>query len=154
MSSTRFGYLEMRGVEHIGRPSERCRPANTPAIIFIAILTTVGALDCSRKQSGKASQGAIVFQQKCAMCHASNSQTRAPLLESLRQMSRKSILTALQTGEMRTQGSKLTHSERVAVAEYLGDPRTSGMLTGFCPADLDPPPNPPVWNGWGVDAGN
>ncbi|HEV2379988.1 MAG TPA: PQQ-binding-like beta-propeller repeat protein [Terriglobia bacterium] len=138
----------------MGRPGERCRPANTPALIFIAVLTTLGALDCSRKQSGKASQGAIVFQQKCAMCHATNSQTRAPLLESLRQMSKGSILTALQTGEMQAQGAKLTRPEREEVAEYLADPRTSGMLKGFCPANLDPPANAPVWNGWGVSARN
>lgn len=55
---------------------------------------------------------------------------------------------------MKQQGKGLTRRERLAVAQYLGDPRTSGMLTGFCPANLDPPADSPVWNAWGVDLGN
>jgi polyvinyl alcohol dehydrogenase (cytochrome) len=69
-------------------------------------------------------------------------------------MSKTSILTALQTGEMRLQGAHLTRAEKNAVAEYLADPRTTGRLTGFCPPNLDPPANAPVWSGWGVDGSN
>lgn len=69
-------------------------------------------------------------------------------------MSKTSILTALQTGEMKLQGAHLTRAERESVAEYLADPRTTGRLTNFCPADLDPPANPPVWNAWGADGSN
>ena len=131
---------------------DRCSKAATLICIFgfIALVS----VDCSRKQSNTASQGAIIFQQKCATCHASNGQSRAPLLESLRQMSKSSIMTAVTTGEMQAQASHLTRVEKQEVAEYLADPRTSGMLKGFCPADLDPPANAPVWNGWGVTARN
>ncbi len=69
-------------------------------------------------------------------------------------MSKTSILTTLYTGEMRAVGAKLNQAERLAVAQYLANPRTSGRLTGFCPADLDPPANSSAWNGWGVDSGN
>jgi polyvinyl alcohol dehydrogenase (cytochrome) len=76
------------------------------------------------------------------------------MLESLRDMSSKSILTTLQSGEMKLQGAKLSRAERVAVANYLGNPRTSTMAKGFCRTNVDPPVDSPSWDGWGVDAGN
>lgn len=79
---------------------------------------------------------------------------RAPLLESLRDMSTRSILTTLQSGEMKAQGSKLSRAERVAVANYLGNPRTSSMSKGFCRLSADPPLDSPAWRGWGVGPGN
>jgi polyvinyl alcohol dehydrogenase (cytochrome) len=69
-------------------------------------------------------------------------------------MSAKSILTALQSGEMKAQGAKLSRAERVAVANYLGDPRTSAMSKGFCRTNVDPPLDSPAWNGWGDVPGN
>ncbi len=71
-------------------------------------------------------------------------------------MSRASILAALETGRMRWEGRWLTKVQRNAVADYLGSPALSASvkMTGACPRDLDPPPNPPVWNGWGVDPHN
>jgi polyvinyl alcohol dehydrogenase (cytochrome) len=71
-------------------------------------------------------------------------------------MSRASILAALESGRMRWEGRWLTKAQRNAVADYLGSPALSASvkMTGACPRDLDPPPNPPVWNGWGVDSHN
>jgi polyvinyl alcohol dehydrogenase (cytochrome) len=69
-------------------------------------------------------------------------------------MSEKSILTALQSGEMKAQGATLSRAERVAVANYLGDPKTSATSNGFCGTNTDPPLDSPAWNGWGVVPGN
>ena len=93
-------------------------------------LTSILLVSCAHKPAAPPPDGAVLFQKRCATCHAANSQTRAPLIESLRQMSKNSILTALQTGEMRAQGAKLTRAEREALAGYLADPKTSGRLTG------------------------
>src|SRR5437867_2774231 len=70
-------------------------------------------------------QGADIFEHKCATCHRANSGTRAPLPEVLRQMSRDSILRALESGAMKPQGDLLSASERVAVAEYFAGSNTS-----------------------------
>jgi polyvinyl alcohol dehydrogenase (cytochrome) len=133
----------------------RARPLGTALwVILTCSVAAIGLFDCNQKRTAPAIDGALVFQQKCAVCHVANGASRAPLLPSLRQMSRTSILATLQTGEMKSQGAGLTRAERLAVAQYLGDPRTSGMLTGFCPVNIDPPADGPVWNAWGVDLGN
>lgn len=112
-------------------------------------------LACSRKQSPPP-DGALVFQTQCAACHRADSGSKAPLPDALRQMSKASILAALETGRMRWQGRMLGKKQREAVADYLASPSLSAavQVTGSCPRDLDPPPNPPVWTGWGVDPHN
>jgi polyvinyl alcohol dehydrogenase (cytochrome) len=78
------------------------------------------------------------------------------LPDALRQMSKASILAALETGKMKWEGKWLTKQQRNAVAEYLASPSLSETfkVTGGCRSDVDPPPNPPVWSGWGVDTHN
>lgn len=81
---------------------------------------------------------------------------RAPEPEALRQMSKASIRTALDSGRMKWEGKFLSKAEKVAVIDYLGRPdvATTASAKAFCARDLDPPPNPPVWTGWGVDPHN
>jgi polyvinyl alcohol dehydrogenase (cytochrome) len=81
---------------------------------------------------------------------------RAPEPEALRQMSRASILAALDSGRMRWQGKFLSKARKTAIAEYLGAPDVAAptMMAGMCARDLDPPPNPPGWAGWGANAQN
>jgi polyvinyl alcohol dehydrogenase (cytochrome) len=81
---------------------------------------------------------------------------RAPEREALRQFSNASILNALESGKMKFEGKFLSHTEKVAVSAYLGQPDapTYAKMTGFCARDLDPPANPPAWSGWGVDVRN
>ena len=88
-------------------------------------------------------QGADIFEHKCATCHRANSGTRAPLPEVLRQMSRGSVLRALESGAMKPQGDLLSAPERALVAEYLAGAAKAAI-----------PENDPVWNGWGVDPSN
>jgi polyvinyl alcohol dehydrogenase (cytochrome) len=120
---------------------------------FLIAFTLEG---CSRKPAAPAPDGAALFTKKCANCHESNSDTRAPAQEALRAMSRGAILAALDTGRMKWQGKFLSKAEKNAIADSLGvpDPPMTAQMTGFCPRDLDPPPNPPGWAGWGGDSGN
>ncbi|HXJ94763.1 MAG TPA: PQQ-binding-like beta-propeller repeat protein [Terriglobia bacterium] len=131
-----------------------CSTARNVTVIFTLCGLILSGSGCHRRQAAPVADGAQVFRTRCSACHATGSQTRAPLLESLREMSDKSILMALQSGEMKTQGAKLSHAERVAVANYLADPRTSSMSKGFCRANVDPPLDSPAWQGWGVVPGN
>ncbi len=137
-------------IRHVGPASA----AKAFMVVLTAILIGLCISGCRRRRAVAQVDGADVFRTRCATCHAANSQTRAPLLESLRDMSTKSILTTLQSGEMKLQGAKLSKAERLAVANYLGNPRTSAMSKGFCKINVDPPLNSPAWRGWGVEADN
>jgi polyvinyl alcohol dehydrogenase (cytochrome) len=111
---------------------------------------------CTKRKPPAAIDGAAVFEKKCATCHRPDSGSKAPLPDGLRQMSRDSILAALETGKMKWEGRWLSKAQRQAVADYLGSPALSASvkMSGTCRANLDPPANAPIWNGWGVDAHN
>ena len=81
---------------------------------------------------------------------------RAPEPEALRQMTKNTILAALESGRMKWEGKLLSKAKKEAIAEYLGvkGATTTAEITGYCPRDLDPPANLPVWAGWGGDARN
>jgi polyvinyl alcohol dehydrogenase (cytochrome) len=112
---------------------------------------------CTARKAAAPIDGAAVFQKKCATCHRPDSGSKAPLPDGLRQMSRESILDALESGKMKWEGRWLSKAQRVAVANYLGSPTLSAEVKsngGVCRKDLDPPANAPIWNGWGVDSHN
>src|SRR5258708_5270149 len=81
---------------------------------------------------------AALFRQSCAMCHEGGANSRAPAAEALRQRSPEAIVTALVSGAMRIQGSRLSGPERRAIAEYLSGRKLNGDVvgaaTGRCPA--------------------
>jgi len=80
---------------------------------------------------------------------------RAPEPEALHQMAKSSILAALNSGRMKWEARGLTKAQKNAIAIYVAAPDSPVVtITGYCARDLDPPPNPPVWAGWGADAGN
>lgn len=81
---------------------------------------------------------------------------RAPEPQALHQMTKDTILAALESGRMRWEGKLLSKAKREAIAEYLGvkDATTPAEITGYCARDLDPPANLPVWEGWGADLAN
>lgn len=126
------------------------------ATLLLCLGLTLWLGGCSRKQASAAPDGAAIYTRKCASCHTSNNDMRAPAPEALRQMTRGSILAALESGRMKWEGRFLSKAERAAVANFLGlpDVSTTAQITGFCARDLDPPPNPPVWAGWGGDVAN
>jgi polyvinyl alcohol dehydrogenase (cytochrome) len=80
---------------------------------------------------------------------------RAPVPESLHQMSKPAIMIALKSGRMKWEAKFLSEAKKNAIADYLAAPITTQIANNaFCARDLDPPPNPPVWAGWGGDARN
>lgn len=110
---------------------------------------------CSRKPSPPP-DGAALFQQRCASCHRVDNDMRAPLPEALHQMSKGAILTALKSGRMKWEGRMLSDAKKNAIADYLAAPAAASAepTSAYCARDLDPPPNPPVWSGWGADLRN
>ena len=111
---------------------------------------------CSRKPKHPSVDAAAMFARRCASCHRDGNDMRAPEPQALREMSKDSILAALDSGRMKWEAKSLAKTEKVALAEYLGksDVTTVAEMTGYCPRDLDPPANPPIWSGWGVDLHN
>src|SRR5438445_10506951 len=109
-----------------GEPYHRIR-----ADLARSVLALILAVSASWAESP---QGADIFERKCATCHRANSGTRAPLPEVLRQMSRDSILRALESGAMKPQGDLLSAPVRAAVAEHLAGSEASAH-------------NPPAANG-------
>src|SRR5437773_7908838 len=110
-------------------------------------------------------QGADIFEHKCATCHRANSGTRAPLPEVLRQMSRGSVLRALESGAMKPQGDLLSAPERALVAEYLAGSNApaatattnvpvANRSSGVCAVNLAIPENDLVCDGSGADTSN
>ena len=99
--------------------------------------------------------GPALFQSNCATCHSAGSSAGAPLPETLRQMTAKAILAALETGKMRAMGPSLSGAQREAIAKYLG--LASGVeampASARCSASAALKKNAPAWNGW-ADASN
>jgi polyvinyl alcohol dehydrogenase (cytochrome) len=123
------------------------------ALSVVFVLTLAG-IRCSRKPSPPP-DGAALFAKNCASCHNAENDMRAPVPEALHQMSRSSILATLKTGRMRWEAKFLSDAKKNAIADYLAAPASAAMASNaFCARDLDPPPNPPVWSGWGADVRN
>jgi polyvinyl alcohol dehydrogenase (cytochrome) len=127
------------------------------ALPFLLWLATGLCLQgCARKQPAPPPNGEALFAKKCASCHKDGGDMRAPALGALHQMSKASILAALESGRMKWEGKFLSKAEKSAIINAVGAPdaATAEVMTGFCARDLDPPPNPPGWAGWGGDVGN
>ena len=118
--------------------------------------TLLFAAACTKHKTPAPVDGAAIFENKCANCHRADSGSKAPLPDGLRQMSRESILAALESGKMKWEGRWLSKAQRAAVADYLGSAALSAAVKmgGACRSDVDPPANAPIWNGWGVDSHN
>ena len=89
-----------------------------------------------------------LFQSRCATCHSQGNAMGAPEPATLRQMSAKTILTALETGRMKSIGSVLSGGEREAVAKYLGTADARPIApSSRCPA-ASGTSAAASWNGW------
>ncbi len=126
--------------------------------LIALILTVCAALSvagCSHKTNAPLPDGAALFVKRCASCHSSSNDMRAPEPAALHLMSQRFILAALNSGRMKFEAKGLTKAQKLAIATYLAAPDSPVVsFTGYCPRDLDPPPNPPTWQGWGADVGN
>src|SRR5438128_2328497 len=113
---------------------------------FVLITLFISSFVCS----AQGPDGAAIFKRSCAVCHHPGSDTRAPSPVVLRQMTRETILRALEEGKMKTQGSLLAQAEREAVVTYLAKPAaaTSKQASNFCSNSTPWVENGPGWNGW------
>ncbi len=130
-----------------------------------AMLSLVVALAVLQTPSPSASavqgpDGAKVFDDRCAMCHARDD-PRTPSVAALRQKSADEILNALTSGKMREQGADLSDAERRAVASYLGLRTTdrgtadASSMPGRCAAaPAFDPASGSSWTGWSPDTAN
>jgi len=95
--------------------------------------------------------GAAIYRAKCAACHDSPAQSRAPAAASFRMTSPENIVRALESGLMKEQGASLTADEKQAIAAFLTG-KAAGTVAGaaMC-ADPKAPfaPGSTDWNGWG-----
>ncbi len=104
--------------------------------------------------------GATLYKQRCAACHEGDANPRATKMDVLKTRTSAAIVTALQSGAMRVQGSRLSGPERRAIAEYItGKPLegdVTGSAVGRCVAPIAPfhTASAPSWNGWGVTPAN
>ena len=122
------------------------------AIFLAGFLALAG---CSRKQKAPLPDGADLFAQKCVGCHSPHNDMRAPAPQELHRMSKRTILAALDSGPMKFEGKLLSKAQKTSIATFLAGPDSAvAAITGYCARDLDPPPNPPVWSGWGADPEN
>lgn len=122
--------------------------------MVITLCTVLGLASCSRKPAPPL-DGAALFTQKCASCHKPENDMYAPPPEALHEMSKDAILAALQTGRMKWEGKFLSQAKKNAIADYLAAPAVPTIAANsYCARDLDPPPNPPTWTGWGADPRN
>jgi len=123
---------------------------------FLLLLLVTALFGCVRKPAPAPVDGAALFNNKCAACHHNDNGMRAPEPGALRQMSRGSILAALETGEMQWEGKSLSKPQRVAVANYLGvsEAAISARLSDSCTREVGPRPDAPAWAGWGGNPQN
>jgi polyvinyl alcohol dehydrogenase (cytochrome) len=95
----------------------------------------------------------VLFQQRCASCHNTNSTVGAPLPETLRQMPWQSILAALETGKMTAVGKAMTAAERETIAKTIGKAESQTIpASAKCTSSPRPSANAISngrnWNGW------
>jgi polyvinyl alcohol dehydrogenase (cytochrome) len=142
-----------------------------PLVLGLLSLTAVA-------QEAKPGLGETTFNRLCAACHTTFTSrasptsdkpvdpniARAPAREFLRNMSPETILAALTSGKMQSQGSTLSDAERHAVAEFAAAKRFGALTygvpgtekTNLC-AKVTPVAelkDAPAWNGWGPDLTN
>ena len=123
---------------------------------FLAIALILAA----NTAAGEAIDGAAVFSQNCAACHAATGSGRAPSLEGLRLLQPKFVTDTLESGAMRLQGMRLNPSEMRAVAEYVtAKPLVTEKFDADAGRCVAAKPMPPVaagphWMNWGDGLAN
>lgn len=132
-------------------------PASCKKYMLFSVSATLFSLLMCSNARGQSSDGQLLFIEHCQSCHHPGNRANAPLPSVLSEMSKESILAALQDGKMKSQGLRLTPTERVAVAEFLArvSPEPMGK-PNRCTASAKTEngaswPREGTWNGWGVD---
>lgn len=110
-------------------------------VLSIAFVLGVGA-PSARAQTA---DGAALFDQHCAMCHAGAGVERAPSRDALRDRSPEAILVALVGGVMAVQGADLSENHIPGGVVLAIDGRTGKLLWKFLGV-----PQGPEDEGWEI----
>lgn len=106
-----------------------------------------------------AQDGAAIYKERCASCHASPA-PRVPSLSAITAMSGEAIYQTLTSGTMKTQAAGLSPAQLIAVIRYIGpkgqSQPTAPTVTRTCKSQ---PPFPAgekaaEWNGWSTSVTN
>jgi polyvinyl alcohol dehydrogenase (cytochrome) len=126
------------------------------------VATAILLLPVVRLDARQTPPGQTVYAEQCATCHDNPEATKAPSLESLRARTPEAVVTALETGSMRTQGAALTADQRRSVAQFVtgkafAEATAANPAAGLC-ATAAPPlsasSSRPTWLGWGNGPAN
>lgn len=90
-----------------------------------------------------------IFQAKCAGCHNAGNTVGAPPLETLRRMSSRAILAALETGKMKEIAGSISPADRESLANSLGTAEAlPAAASSQCASPAASRKGLPAWNGW------
>jgi polyvinyl alcohol dehydrogenase (cytochrome) len=112
---------------------------------------------------GKAPNGALVYETRCAVCHDQPDANRAPARDTLARLTTGAIYHSITDGGMAIHAAGLPPREMHAVVEFLtgrrmgsDQPIRAPTDGGMCAGDTGvfDPASGPQWNGWGVDTAN
>src|SRR6185503_11598260 len=101
-------------------------------------------------------------RQNCAACHDAGID-RAPGREALQTMTAERVLTSLESGAMLSMASRMSATERRAIAQFVTGKSLSARdlamtppASAMCTARgaVANPLNGPLWNGWGGNTHN
>ncbi len=114
----------------------------------------IGLLFLSTTLRATPPTGEQLYQTRCAVCHT-GSVAEAPRFEALQLLSSDAIVTALQTGVMKTQGASLTPDERRLIADYISKlPKTTTAISGQCVQPTTVRLAKPQISSWGMGLNN
>lgn len=136
------------------------KPTSHKASMLFSISAVLFSLVVCSNARGQFIDGQVLFIEHCQSCHHPGNRANAPLPAVMSEMSRESILAALQDGKMKSQGMRLKPTERTAIAEFLSRVSPEAMeKPNPCPASAKSEnraswPPEATWNGWGVDGVN
>jgi polyvinyl alcohol dehydrogenase (cytochrome) len=102
--------------------------------------------------------GSAAYTRVCAACHDTGA-NRAPPSSALANLSPAAIVRIVTDGPMKEQAASLSAEEKVAVAEFITGHMLGAQTAAkplMCPADAAwfDAAQAPVFEGWGLDAGN
>src|SRR4051794_35700478 len=109
-----------------------------------------------------AQDGAALYRQNCAACHDAGVD-RAPARDALQTMSAERVLNALENGAMLSMASRMSATDRRAIAQFVTgkslsarDLSTALPALAMCAAAsaFGSPTAAPSWNGWGNNTSN
>ena len=127
----------------------------TVALVVLAATALIpagrGSISTAQGRATQADEGAAIYQAMCARCHNDDGSERAPSLVSLRSMTARAILAAIETGTMRIQAEGLSGEGRRTMAEFTsGKELIESRMPESAYCANGPSANPTVhWSGWG-----